>query len=209
MIPTLSHTEMAVLLVHAGKRKPLKKRPIARSRKFQKLQRHRNTCRIQRSLAPPAGHMRAGSQGSILRRFYKKVSGILCNSIELGRSERHLPPAADREHACRLAGRERRRLSLLVQSAAADHPHPSPHGLFRSSCGPIPRTRSSSISWTNGCGALPTAAQFRGRPVPPRILPVCALPIPKEQVLLRAARRDSEYPARAVGRGRGFRIFQA
>ena len=75
---------------------PLRKRPIARSRKFQKLQRHRDTCRIQRSLALPAGHMRAEARVLSSGGSTKEVPGILCNSIELGRSELHLPPAADR-----------------------------------------------------------------------------------------------------------------
>ena len=60
-----------------------------------------------------------------------EVPGILRNSVELRRSELHLPPVADRGHVNRLVGRDRRWLSLLVQSAAADYSYPSAQGLFR------------------------------------------------------------------------------
>src|ERR1700677_2958366 len=81
-------------------------------------------------------------------RISKEVPRILRNPIELGRSELHLPPVADGEHTRRLAGRKRRRLSLLVQSAAADHSLPSTQEMFRRSRRLIACTRACRGYWT-------------------------------------------------------------
>lgn len=97
----------------------------------------------------------------------KEVPGILRNSIELGRGELHLPPVADREHAYGLAGRERRRLSLLVQSAAAAHTYSSTQELFRRNRCPVARARSGCGCWTDGRRALPASAQFQSRRASP------------------------------------------
>ncbi len=100
-----------------------------------------------------------------------EVLGVLRDSIELRRSELHLPPVANREDACRLAGRDRRWLSLLVQGAAADHSHSSAQGLLRRSRRLGACTRSSRGCSTDGSGALPASTQFQGRHTSPRFIP--------------------------------------
>ena len=97
----------------------------------------------------------------------KEVPGILRSSIELRRSELHLPPVADRPNACWLAGCDRRPLSLLVQSAAAAHSLPSTQGLFRHTRRLVACAGSCRGCWTDGCGAFPASAQFQGRRASP------------------------------------------